>query len=80
MTKHRLYEFLAGSELGLTTTAVFVVLYCWPLLTSTRSSTTFVYYFVVWGLHVALIALMRFACCRVADVEPDVSANQPSQE
>jgi hypothetical protein len=80
MTKHRLYEFLASSELGLTTTAFFVILYCWPLLTFTRSSTTFVYYFVVWGLHVALIALMRFASDRATPVDPVVSANQPGQE
>ncbi len=69
MTRLRLYRFLAGPELGLTTTVVFALLYCWPFLVFNRASKTFVFLFAVWVLHVALIALMRFACCRLPEAE-----------
>ena len=57
----RLLEFLAGPELGLASTLLFAGLYTWPFFTFTKASSTFEFIFVVWALHVALLAATSFA-------------------
>ena len=57
----RLLEFLAGPELGLASTLLFAGLYTWPFFTFTKASATFEFIFVVWALHVALLAATSFA-------------------
>lgn len=69
MMRSRLLKLLAGPELGLTITLLFAALYTWPLFTFTRPSATFCFMFVVWGVHVAFIALTSFASNRLAELE-----------
>lgn len=57
----RLLKLVTGPELGLLSTILFAGLYTWPLLTSQRPSGTFRFVFVVWCVHVALLALTSFA-------------------
>jgi hypothetical protein len=58
----RLLKFIAGPELGIVTTVIFVGLYAWPLVTSDKPSATFHFIFCVWCIHVACLA----ASCRAS--------------
>jgi hypothetical protein len=65
----RLLEFLAGPELGLASTLLFAGLYTWPFFTFTKASATFEFIFVVWALHVALLAATSFASNKLAALD-----------
>jgi hypothetical protein len=67
MVEQRWLRFLAGAELGLSSTAIFVGLYTWPFLTFDKPSVTFRFIFVVWVLHIALIAATSYARRRIED-------------
>lgn len=65
----RLYRFAAGPELGLVGTLLFIGLYIWPFLTFGRASTTFQFFFIIWSLHVAFLAMTSFAHRKLAALE-----------
>lgn len=66
-TGSRLRKFLAGPELGLLSTLVFAGLYTWPFLAIEGAGSVFRFVFVVWMLHIALLALVAIVG---RDVEP----------
>jgi hypothetical protein len=74
----RLYRFVAGPELGLVGTLVFVGLYIWPFLTLTRPSTTFQFLFTIWVLHVAFLAATSFAHRKLAAFEQALASPSDS--
>ena len=65
--KQRLLRLLVSPELSLLSPALFAGLYTWPLLTSNRPSKTVLFMFVVWWLHVALMAATHYASSKVEE-------------
>ena len=65
MARGRLIKFLAGHELGVSSTLLFAGLYTWPFLTFDRPSATFRFIFAVWAVHIVLIGITSFASKRL---------------
>jgi small-conductance mechanosensitive channel len=75
----RLYRFVAGPELGLVGTLLFIGLYTWPFLTLSRPSATFQFFFITWVLHVAFLAATSFAHRKLAALEQALGSQSDSR-
>lgn len=80
MTSPRLLKFLAGPELGVSSTLFFAGLYTWPFLTFDRPGATFRFIFAAWLVHIALIGLTSFASKRLESSTDTGSSESPSPD
>jgi hypothetical protein len=78
MSRGRLIKFLAGHELGVSSTLLFAGLYTWPFLTFDRPSATFRFIFAVWAAHIVLISITSFASKRLEASETASSESESS--